>query len=306
MDFEIIEEQNIKVILKDNNEEKASCECYYKNTPKDNGVHVGCIGNLEIKDYNYGVELLKKAEEVLKNKGITRIVGPMNGNTWKKYRTMKYTRGDTMFLLENVDPIEYNKIFQEAGFTEIYTYTSNKGLIQDAYKSEIIDMAEENLKQENIVIRKFNKENAVQDLKKIYNISKQCFSRNPLYVEIEEEDFIKQYTDYINMIDEDLVLIAEKNNEEVGFVFCMPNYNEMKESGSIQTVILKTIAVLPEYEEMALGNVLLKQIAEISVEKGFKEWIFAFMYSNNTSQKMAKRNKAEIIREYAIYGKNLD
>ena len=306
MDFEIIEEQNIKVILKDNNEEKASCECYYKNTPQDDGVQVGCIGNLEIKDYNYGVELLKKAEEVLKNKGITRIVGPMNGNTWKKYRTIKYTRGDNVFLLENVDPIEYNKIFQEAGFTEIYTYTSNKGLIQDAYKSEIIDMAEENLKQENIIIRKFNKENAVQDLKKIYNISKQCFSRNPLYVEIEEEDFIKQYTDYINMIDEDLVLIAEKNNEEVGFVFCMPNYNEMKEIGSIQTVILKTIAVLPEYEEIALGNVLLKQIAEISLEKGFKEWIFAFMYSNNTSQKMAKRNKAEVIREYAIYGKNLD
>ena len=306
MNFEIIEEQNIKLTLKENTEEKASCEIYYKNTPQDNGVTVGCIGNLEIKDYNYGVELLKKAEEILKNKGITRVVGPMNGNTWKKYRTMKYTKGDAAFLLENVDPIEYNKIFQEAGYTELYTYTSNKGLIQDAYKSEIIDMAEENLKQENIVIRKFNKEKAQEDLKKIYNISKQCFNRNPLYVEIEENDFIKQYTDYINMIDEDLVLIAEKNNEEIGFVFCMPNYNEMKESGKIHTVILKTIAVLPEYEELALGNVLLKNIAEISVKKGFTEWIFAFMYSNNTSQKMAKRNKAEVIREYAIYGKNLN
>ena len=72
------------------------------------------------------------------------------------------------------------------------------------------------------------------------------------------------------------------------------------------TVILKTRAVLPEYEEIALGNVLLKKITEILVEKGFKEWIFAFMYSNNTSQKMAKRNKAEVIREYAIYGKNLN
>ena len=40
-------------------------------------------------------------------------------------------------------------------------------------------------------------------------------------------------------------------------------------------------------------------------EKGFKEWIFAFMHSNNTSQKMAKRNGAEVIREYALYGKEI-
>ena len=56
---------------------------------------------------------------------------------------------------------------------------------------------------------------------------------------------------------------------------------------------------------LLFGNILLNKIAQIAKAKGFKNWIFAFMYSNNTSQKMAKRNGTEVIREYALYGKEI-
>lgn len=107
------------------------------------------------------------------------------------------------------------------------------------------------------------------------------------------------------MVDEDFILIAEKDKKEIGFVFCIPNFNELKEGKSLETIILKTIAVVPEYEDLGLGNVLLSKISKTAEEKNFKNWIFAFMYSNNKSQKMAKRNKTEIIREYALYGKEI-
>ncbi len=107
------------------------------------------------------------------------------------------------------------------------------------------------------------------------------------------------------MVDEDFILICEKDGKELAFVFCVPDFNELKENKKLETLILKTIAVLPEYEDMAIGNVLVSKIAQIAKEKGFVNWIFAFMYKENTSQKMAKRNKAEVIREYALYGKDV-
>lgn len=107
------------------------------------------------------------------------------------------------------------------------------------------------------------------------------------------------------MVDEDFILIAEKDKKEIGFVFCIPNFNELKEGKKLETLILKTIAVIPEYEDLGLGNVLLSKIAKTAKNKNFKNWIFAFMYSNNTSQKMAKRNKTDVIREYALYGKKI-
>ena len=306
MEFKIEEQgKDIKVVLINEEKEVAKATCYFENTPIVNNKNIGCIGGFETEDRKAGVEILNKCEEILKEKNVSLIVAPMNGNTWKKYRTMKYTNGDDLFLLENVNPMEHNEILIEAGFEEIDTYTSTKGFIKDAYRSEALDLAEENLKNENIIIRNFNKENYIEDLKKIFNVSKQSFTRNPFYTPIEEEDFLKQYEQYVAMCDEELILIAEKDGEEIGFVFCVPNFNEAKEGKKIETLILKTIAVLPEYEYLAIGNVLLNKISKVAETKGFLKWIFAFMYSNNTSQKMAKRNGTEVIREYALYGKEL-
>ena len=306
MEFIIKNEgQNIRVELEDEGRKIAKALCYFKDTPKVDKLNIGCIGDFEADTEDSGIRIIKKCEEILKEQNVKLIVAPMNGNTWKKYRTLKYTNGEDLFLLENVNPIEHNEIFIKAGFKEAHTYTSNRGLIKDAYNSEILGIAEENIKKENIQIRNFNKENYLEDLKKIYNVSKLSFYRNPFYTPIQEEDFIKQYEPYINMVDSDLILIAEKEGKEIGFVFCIPDFNEAKEGGKIKTLILKTIAVNPEFEYLAIGNILLNKISKIAQEKGFTEWIFAFMYSNNTSQKMAKRNTTHVIREYALYIKEL-
>ena len=100
-------------------------------------------------------------------------------------------------------------------------------------------------------------------------------------------------------------MIAEKEGKEVAFVFCIPNLAEMQRGEKIHTLILKTIAVLPEYEDLGIGNVMLRKIAKVAKEKGFEDWIFAFMFKENTSQKMAARNNSHIIREYVLYCKEI-
>ncbi len=306
MDFKIIEErEKIKIILNKNNLEVAKATCYFDNTPRLNEEKIGTIGDFECEDEKSGIEILKKCEEILKEKNIKFIVSPMNENTWKKYRVIKYTNGENTFLFENVNEIKYNDILLKSGFSELYTYTSNKGELKNAYNSESLKIAEEKIKQANIVIRKFNKKDYINDLKKIYNISVKSFKKNPLYTEIPEKAFLMQYEEYIDLIDDEFVLIAEKNKKEIGFIFCVPDFNELKQNKKIETIIVKTVAVLNEYEGMAIGNVMIKNILDKAKERGFEKEIFAFMYKNNTSQKIAKRNKAEIIREYVIYGKDI-
>lgn len=302
MEFKIINEnKKIKIILLENNQEKGKATCYFENTPKINEKNIGTIGELECHNKEAGIYLLKKCEEIFKEKNIEFIVGPMNGNTWNKYRVLKYTNGEPEFLLENVNELKDNEIFLNAGFEEIYTYSSTKGNLEERYSSKSLNLLKEKLNNNKIKIRKFNKNNYIDDLEKIYNISIKSFKRNPLYTDIPKKDFLEQYEKYIKIADEEFILIAEKNNEAIGFIFCIPDLKNTK----LDTIIIKTVAVLPEYKEFAIGNVLLNEIATIAKNKNLKKWIFAFMYSNNTSQKMAKRNKTEIIREYALYGKEL-
>ena len=306
MDYKIEEINNdIKVCLIDKEKVLAEAVCYFKNTPKVDDKNIGCIGEFVSKNKAAGKKVLEKCEKILKDKNVKLIVGPMNGNTWRKYRTLKWSRGDSFFLLENVNPIEDNEVFIESGFKELYTYTSTKGLVSDCYFSKALEISAEKLKENSITIRPFNKENAVADLEKIYNVSKISFTRNPFYTPIDKDSFIKQYEKYLDIIKEEFVLIAEQDGKEIGFIFCIPNYNEMQEGKPLETLIVKTVAVKPEYEHFVIGNILLNKIGTIALEQGFKEWIFAFMYSDNTSQKMAQRNKTEIIREYALYGKEI-
>lgn len=306
MEIKVLEENNIKVVItNDNNEEVAKATCFIVNTPEKDGKRVGTIGEIEIKDYSLSKVLFEKCEEILKSKGFSFVVAPMNGNTWKKYRTLKNTTHELPFALENVDPMELNNVLLDAGFNELYTYTSTKGSLADAYNSDSLKEVERRMNEQNIVLRTFRKAEYMEDLRKIYNVSVVSFVKNPFYTPVSEEEFIKQYEPYINMIDESLILIAEKDEKEIGFIFCIPNFNEMKIKGSIDTVILKTIAVLPEYQSLSIGSLMINKISNTAKEKGYKDWIYAFMYSENTSQRMASRNKTNVIREYALYGKEI-
>jgi len=305
MEFKIVENENIEVVLFVNEKQVAKATCYLKNTPEVENKNVGTIGNFEAENEEYGIKLLEKCEEIFKEKNIKMIIAPMNGNTWRKYRTLKQSSQEPPFLLENVNPLEHNVWLEKAGFKEIYTYTSTKGSLNDAYDADSLRMLKGKLEEENIVLRKFSKENYYNDLKKIYNISVVSFSKNPLYTPVSEEEFIKQYEPYINMVDEDFILIAEKEGQEVGFLFCIPNFNELKLTGKLSTLIVKTIAVLPEYQRLSLGSLMLNRVSKVAKTKNFENWIFAFMYTENSSQKMAKRNKTQVIREYALYGKEI-
>lgn len=291
-------EPNIEVEIVDGSN-YAKAICYYKGTPKVNGKEIGSIGELETNNTELGIKLLNKCEEILKEKGCMMIVGPMNGNTWKKYRTLTYTTDEPEFILENVNPIEHNQIFEKANFEKLYTYTSTKGKIDDYVKSKYEAKLEEKIREQNINIRTFNKNNYIEDLKKIYEVAKPSFFKNPFYTPISKEDFLEQYIPYVSMFDEDLILIAEKDNNPVGFVFALPNFDK-------ETIVVKTGVVLDEYQKLALGNTILSTLHDRAKEKGYKNWIFAFMYQNNTSQKSAKRHNTKLIREYALYGKNIE
>ena len=285
--------------------EKGSATCYYSNTPEVDGKHIGAIGELKIDGNEVGLELLNKCEEIFREKGISKIVAPMNGNTWKQYRTIKQTSDEPPFLMENVSPIEFNEIFETAGYYETGTYTSTKGKIENYYNDEVLDEIDRIIQNEGITIRTLDKNNGVEDLRKIYNVSVESFARNPFYTPIDERDYLEQYTSYLDKVDEDFILIAEKDGKEIGFLFAIPNLIEMQTMGKIDSLILKTIAVLPEYENLGLGNAMTRIIARKAIDKGYKNWIFAFMYKDNTSQKLAQRNGTHTIREYALYGKDI-
>ena len=92
-----------------------------------------------------------------------------------------------------------------------------------------------------------------------------------------------------------------KNNKPIGFAFGIPDYNEGLYKNKIETVILKTLAVNPEYHNFGLGAVLLEEFHKTAVDKGYKNIIHALIHQSNMSGKISEKY-GEIMRKYHLYG----
>jgi len=240
----------------------------------------GYIGRFEMADKDSGKKQLEEYIRQLKDAGHKRIIAPINGSTWHEYRLVSRSNGDVPFPMEPQNPLWYNEVYEECGFKPLKKYRSDK------FKIENISP----LKNANpdIKIRPFHD----GDLKLIYDISLQGFRDNYLYSEITSEEFNALYQPILPMINGDFAVIAEVNHIPAGFIFSFIVGD---------TLILKSMAVLPEYRSKGIGAKLINQVLLAGQNNKAKTAIAALIAEGNNSHKITSKYGSEQIREYILY-----
>jgi hypothetical protein len=90
----------------------------------------------------------------------------------------------------------------------------------------------------------------------------------------------------------------------VGFIFALPDALQSTRGEAIDTVIIKTVAVLPERAYAGLGAFLVDMCQEISRSLGYRKAIHALMYDANNSRNISNRY-ARVIRRYTLFARKL-
>ncbi|MCP1222929.1 GNAT family N-acetyltransferase [Sebaldella sp. S0638] len=267
---------------------------------KIQGKKTGYIGHFAAENKEAGLFLTEYMYKRAKEYRLEYLIGPLDGNTWQKYR---FITGDNKnpFFLEPYNPPEWPEIFMESGYEVIAEYYSV--LVKEPEKKFRVSEKLKKMKfYSDLVIKKINKENFDKYINEIYDMSIESFKDNFLYSEISREDFISSYMKIKDVMDCDFIYTAYKSGKPAGFVFGIPDYNEMSSGNKIETVILKTLAVNPEYQNFGLGTVLLEKFHETAVEKGYKNIIHALIHKDNMSGKISGKY-GEIMRTYHLYGR---
>jgi len=246
----------------------------------------GYIGCFDMADKESGKRQLNEYVNILKTAGHSRIIAPINGDTWHTYRLISWSNSEPIFPMEPQNPLWYNEVYLETGFKPLRKYSSGKFPLKN-----ITPIAS------NINIHQFNKNDVSGELKRIYEISLQGFDENFLYEAISEETFLKLYQPLLPMIDESLVLFADIQGKTAGFLFSFP---------AGERLILKTIAVLPEFRGAGVGTALVNQALITGQEKGLKVAIAALMSANNYSQNIVSKYGGKNFREYTLYALSSD
>jgi predicted N-acetyltransferase YhbS len=281
----------------------ARCSCWSTGTAKHQGQQIGVIGHYAAASLDAGVCVLAEASDVLAAQGLALAVGPMDGTTWRRYRFIVERGSAPVFFLEPDNPDDWPGHWLAAGFTPIATYSSaiNADLRGDDTRTQA---AMSRLTARGVYIRMLDVSRRDAELRRIYALSLTAFSGNFLYSPIGEEEFLAQYRAVLPYVRPELVLIAEREDVLLGFIFVVPDITQGRDGSPVDTVILKTLAVDPSIRGLGLGGTLMDLGQRSARELGFRRAIHALIHDSNLSGRISARS-ARTMRRYALFARQL-
>ena len=90
----------------------------------------------------------------------------------------------------------------------------------------------------------------------------------------------------------------------MGFVFAVPDLLQALRGRQPDTLVLKTLAVMPGRDTAGLGRLILARLHESARALGFRRVIHALMEESNSSTVLSGRT-AGVFRRYALFSKDL-
>lgn len=281
----------------------ARCSLWVRRDSHGVSTPDGLIGHYAAVDTNAGKELLEHAANRHQAEGRGRVIGPIDGSTWHRYRLMTDRGTEPTFFLEPDNPDEWSRHFTDAGFVPLATYTSalNADLSRVDPRS---DRRRAELERNGITLRTFDAARFQDELAAIHELSLVAFAGNFLYSPIQFGEFLASYAPIRAHILPELVLLAEHDGRLVGFIFAIPDLLESAKSEPTRTVIVKSMAVHPEYGGNGLGGVLMDDCQRAAQNLGFVRAIHALMRETNLSQRISS-HYGTTIRRYTLYEKPL-
>jgi L-amino acid N-acyltransferase YncA len=281
----------------------ARCSLWWNEVPALGDDRLGAIGHYGAADHDAALAMLDAACGVLAKHGCTRAVGPMDGNTWQRYRLVVEWGTEPPFFLEPTNPPEWPTHFTDAGFAPLAEYLSalNDDLARrDPRAAAVADR----LAEIGVTVRVLDPLQFDAELTRIYRVAVRSFQKAFLYTPLSEAAFVAQYRAVQPLVRPELVLLAERDGEPVGFAFSVPDALEEARGAPQRTVVFKTLAILPDRAYSGLGSLLADRTHEAARALGYARVIHALIHESNHSRAMSQRT-GHTIRRYALYARAL-
>ena len=270
----------------------ATCRLY-RDAPSWNGQRTAAIGNFRCESASSGAALLAKAIALLRTEGFESAIGPMDGDTWHRYRLVSESDGTPPFLMEPISGPYDKTAFELSGFTPISNYVSTRAKLADAIGPG------EPVHLEGVMVSAWDGRDPAALIGRLFEMSSASFSRNAFFKPITKSEFMRLYDPVLPLIDPHLVLFAhDAAGTLVGFLFGLPDHAG---GDGPKRAILKTYAS----GRRGVGHVLADSFHRKARDLGFVEVIHALMLVENVSLQRSGRHAGQVFRRYALMGGSL-
>lgn len=259
---------------------------------------IGQIGYFEAFDDSTATALLfENVVRWLRTHSVQRIVGPMDGDTWHRYRLNVGPFEQPFFFLEPINPPYYQQLWESFGFAPLEEYYSMRvddlREVETAYLSAAQSMREQGYATRAIDLARFEEE-----LTLLFTLTTDIFSGNFLYTPISREEYLKMYVDLRPVLRPEYVtFIYAPSGEPVGFLFGVPDFME---GATPSTFNLKTLGIKAAHRRAGLAKGLFSDAYQMALAQGFEAANLCLIRQGNPSGYL-DAGKGRQIRTYLLY-----
>jgi hypothetical protein len=294
------------------------------------GPGTGFWGFLEAEDAEISAALLTAAEGWLRDKGMTRALGPVSFAMWDEpgLLVQGHDRAPTVMMGHN-SPL-YEAWVEGAGYRgveDLLTYALRIDQGFPELTNRIVAMGE---KSGKVRIRPVNKRNFDAEARLILGILNDAWSDNWGFVPFTDAEVAYAGKKLKPIVFEDLVMIAEVDGEPVAFMMTIPDLNEkLKDFGGsllpfnwarllwwlrkpkVRTMRVPLMGVVKRLQATRMASqlafMLIEYIRRTAVAKygathGDFGWVLA---SNGPMKSVGEAVGGHVDRVYRIYAKAL-
>jgi GNAT superfamily N-acetyltransferase len=290
------------------------------NHNKEHKENIGFYGFFEsINDRDVAFSLFDTAREWLKQRGVTAMRGPVSPSVNDEIGLLVDGFDKPPVVLMTYNPRYYVALHDAYGLKKVkdlYAYDLNQ---DEVYSDRFNRVAELVKKRNSLTFRSINMKdfkNEVARIKKLYN---GAWAYNWGAVPMTGEEFDALAADLKQIVVPDLVILAEKNGEPVGFALSLPDINialKYNKSGMLLTglyhlltkkkeinrVRIIVLGVLPEYKSTGAASVLFYETAVRAKALGYyygeASWI---LEDNVMMNRAAETMNARRYKTYRLY-----
>lgn len=290
-----------------------------------NQVNEGQFGFFEsIDDQEVADKLLHTAESWVKEKGGEKIVGPVNLTTNDTCGLLVEGFDRPPMAMMPYNPPYYLDLIVGAGFSNnvdlrayyVATATANQRSVL------LLDRLEERLTRSGIVLRHINLKDFANEAKKIKQVYNKAWDKNLGFVPMTDDEFNHTAKDLKMIVDPKYCIVAEKDNEVIGFALGIPNINEafinIKRGRllpfgifkllfglkKIKTLRVLMLGVIEGYRKLGIEACLYGRIIKNAQPAGIQGAECSWMLDHNYMMNHAiEQINGELYKRYRLYEK---
>ena len=300
---------------------------YNHNHNKFTGNKDGFFGFFDVINNEQAAEkLLNAAADFLSTKKVNNIIGPVDFSTNDPAGLLVEGFDAPPKVMMTYAKPYYQNLLDQLGFTkqmDLFAYWVGVDDIPQRVVS-LAEKIEDRLLKRGIKLRKVNMKNFKEEVKNIRNIYNAAWEKNWGFVPMTDEEFDYVAKDMKMIMDEDFILVAEKDGAPIGFTLTIPNVNEVlidvKRGRLLPTGIFKllfnkskikslrviTLGILEEYRSLGIEVCFYVRLMKKAKEKGYIGGEASWILENNQMMNRGLQNiNSKVYKKYRLYEKSV-